>query len=253
MNENGTFRFVSVGLGKMGTAVKQNAIDRGHISVADFGRINPVTKEKIQALGQVDLVFECTLPSVAVDNIVEIVSAQKDCVVATTAWYDRLEEVKEAVRKHNTRLMYANNYSIGVALYEKIVAYSAQLFNAVTEYDVWGHEIHHRNKVESPSGTAKNLEKILLKYIERKTVVVEDALLHRKPRPEELHFSSTRGGYNNFSHTVSFDSPDQVISLQHTSKTRDAFSVDMVKAGEWLLHQKPGLYTMEDFLHDIIQ
>ncbi len=238
-----------VGMGKMGTAVCDNAIKRGHEAVS---QIDKETEISVDTLNNAEIVFECTLPHVAVDNILKIVEAKKDCVVATTAWYDRIDEVKKAVEKNGTRLIYSRNFSLGVAMYEKILEFSGKLFNKLEDYDVWGHEIHHRNKMESPSGTAKNLEKILLSTIDRKTKVVEEALLDRRPEPEELHFSSTRGGYNNFSHTVAFDSEAQVIELKHTSKTRDAFSIDTVKAAEWLVKQKPGLYSMEDFLADIL-
>ena len=248
--------FAIVGLGNMGKAVRDNAIKRKHCCIECFSRNNVITRTKLEELDQknsIDVVFESTLPESAVDNILEIVSAKKDCVVITTAWHDRLEEVQQAVIQNKTRLIYANNYSIGVALYEKIIEFSAKLFNKVEDYDIWGHEIHHRNKVESPSGTAKNLEKILLENIDRKTEVFENAFIDRKPRPQELHFSSTRAGYNNFSHTIGFDSQAQAVEIKHISKTRDAFSIDAVKAGEWLIKQKPGVYTMEDFLQDILQ
>ncbi len=253
MGEKRELNFVNVGLGNMGKAVKENAIKRGHTFVASFRKNDEANVETFKNLENIDIVFECTLPNVAVDNILKIVSAKKDCVVITTAWHSRLDEVEKAVIENKTRLIYANNYSIGAALYEKIIEFSAKLFNKLEDYDVWGHEIHHRNKAESPSGTAKNLEKILLENIERKTEVFENAFIDRKPKPEELHFSSTRAGYNNFSHTVAFDAEAQVVEIKHTSKTRDAFSIDTVKAAEWLKTQPIGIYTMEDFLADIIK
>lgn len=238
-----------VGLGNMGKSVKINVIKRKHIVVAEIGKNDEISS---LSLKNADIVFECTLPNIAVDNILKIVSAKKDCVVATTAWYNRLEEVEKAVVENKTRLIYSKNFSIGAALYEKIIEFSSKLFNKFEDYDVWGHEIHHRNKAESPSGTAKNLENILLKNIDRKTSVVENAFLNRKPKPEELHFSSTRAGYNNFAHTVGFDAEAQAIEIKHISKTRDAFAIDTVKAAEWLKTQNPGIYTMKDFLKDII-
>ena len=241
-----------VGLGKMGKAVELNAVKRGHTSVSQIDR---QTEISVDTLKDADIVFECTLPDVAVENILKIVDAKKDCVVATTAWHNdpkNLEKVQNAVEKNGTRLIYSNNFSLGAAAYEKIIEFSGKIFNKLEDYDVWGHEIHHRNKVESPSGTAKNLEKILLGTLDRKTAVVEEALLSRKPEEYELHFSSTRAGYNNFKHTVGFDSEAQVIEISHTSKTRDAFSIDTVKAGEWLLNQKPGIYTMKDFVESML-
>ena len=241
--------FANVGIGKMGKAVQENAIKRKHILVAEIGRNDEISEASLK---NADIVFESTLPHVAVDNILKIVEAKKDCVVATTAWYDRLEEVERAVAQNNTRLIYSNNYSIGAHLYEKIIEYSSRLFNKVEDYDIWGHEIHHRNKMESPSGTARNLGKILLENLDRKTKIVTEAFTNRKPEMNELHFSSTRAGYNNFAHTVAFDAEAQVIEIKHTSKTRDAFSIDTVKAAEWLKKQKPGIYTMHDFVADIM-
>ena len=220
-----------VGLGNMGNAVKENACKRGHKICVEIGKNDEISEISLK---EVDIVFECTLPNVAADNILQIIAAKKDCVVVTTAWYDRLEEITQAVKESNTRLIYSNNYSIGAALYEKIVEFSSKLFNKAEDYDVWGHEIHHRNKMESPSGTARNVGKILLENLDRKTKIVTEAFTNRKPEMNELHFSSTRAGYNNFAHTVAFDAEAQVIEIKHTSKTRDAFSIDTVKAAEWL-------------------
>ena len=87
-----------VGMGNMGKAVEINAIKRGHISVSQIDKNDKIS---VDTLKDADIVFECTLPNVAVDNILKIVEAKKDCVVATTAWYDRLDEVKKAVEEKN--------------------------------------------------------------------------------------------------------------------------------------------------------
>ena len=109
-------------------------------------------------------------------------------------------------------------------MYFKIVEAAAKLVNKFDEYDVWGHEIHHYNKADSPSGTAKTLEKILLENIERKTAVVEDKL-DRKPEPNELHFSSLRAGAVNFAHTIGFDSAADKILITHEARSRDGYGV----------------------------
>lgn len=238
-----------VGMGGMGSSVQKISEQRGHSSVAKLDKEDDIN---VDTLKNADIVFECTLPSVSVDNILKIVEAKKDCIVITTAWHDRFDEVKKAVEKSGTRLLYSNNFSIGVAIYERILKKGAELINKVDNYDIWAHEIHHKNKVDSPSGTAKNLEKILLDNIDRKNSVVEEALLHRKPAEDEIHFSSTRGGYNNFAHTVGFDSEAEVIELKHFARNRDGYALGAVQAAEWLSLQKPGLYTMDNFLNDIL-
>ena len=118
------------------------------------------------------------------------------------------------------------------------------------EYDVWGHEIHHYNKADSPSGTAKILEKILLDNIERKTSVVEDKL-DRRREPNEIHFSSVRGGPVNFGHTIGFDSAADRILITHEARNRDGYALGAVKAAEWLIGKK-GFFSMGDFLTTII-
>ena len=146
--------------------------------------------------------------------------------------------------------LYSSNFSIGVNLYFKMVEAAAKLVNKFDEYDVWGHEIHHCNKVDSPSGTAKTLEKILLESIQRKTSVVEDKL-DRRRGPSEIHFSSVRGGLVNFGHTIGFDSAADRILITHEARCRDGYALGAVKAAEWLVGKK-GFLGMEDFLRGVL-
>jgi 4-hydroxy-tetrahydrodipicolinate reductase len=242
-------KIAHIGLGGMGKTVQKIAVERGHISVSEIDKNDEIN---VKTLADCDLAIECTLPAVAFDNIKKIIEAKKDCLVVTTAWYKNLGEVKKLVEKNETRLLYSPNFSIGVAIYERIIDYGSKLINKVDNYDIWAHEIHHKNKVDAPSGTAKNLEKILLHNIDRKNSIVEEALLHRKPNDDEIHFSSTRGGYNNFSHTVAFDSEAEVVELKHFSRNRDGYALGAVQAAEWLKKKPAGMYSMDDFLDDIL-
>jgi 4-hydroxy-tetrahydrodipicolinate reductase len=74
------------------------------------------------------------------------------------------------------------------------------------------------------------------------------AKLDRKIKPEEIHFSSTRGGAINFSHTVSFDSPSDTITIIHNARDRGGYALGAVKASEWL-NSKKGFFNMNDFLN----
>lgn len=142
--------------------------------------------------------------------------------------------------------MWSANFSIGVNVYFDIVAKAAELINKYDEYDVWGTELHHYNKADSPSGTAKELAKILLENIDKKTSVVYDKL-DRKINPNEIHFSSTRGGIVNFSHTIGFDSSSDTIVLTHSARDRGGYALGAVKVAEWL-DGKKGLFNMNNFL-----
>jgi 4-hydroxy-tetrahydrodipicolinate reductase len=135
-------------------------------------------------------------------------------------------------------------------LYFRIIEQAAKLINQADEYDVWGHEIHHKNKIDSPSGTAKTLEEILIKNIVHKTSIVEEKL-DRKIKDNEIHFSSTRGGLSNFAHTIGFDSEADCIEIKHFARNRNGYALGAIKCAEWLEKQPVGFYTMDDYLKEL--
>ena len=231
------------GNGGMSRAIQEMAKQRGHVVTDIVGRGDAF------CFSQSDVVFEVSVPDAAVEHIQQLCKAKKDIIIATTAWYEHLPKVKEMVDAAGVRCLWSSNFSIGVNLYLRIVEAAAKLFNAAEEYDIWATELHHRNKIDSPSGTAKDLEKILLKHIARKTAVVEEKL-DRKREPHEIHFSSTRGGISNFSHTVAFDSEADCITITHSARNRNGYALGAVQAAEWLIKQPAGLYDMDDFLRN---
>ncbi len=168
-------------------------------------------------------------------------------IIGTTGWYDKLKEVENLAKESDIGVLWSANFSIGVNLYFKIIEKASLLINQYDEYDIWGTELHHNNKADSPSGTTKEISKILLENIGRKTEVIYDKL-DRKIKPEEIHFSSTRGGAINFSHTVSFDSPSDTITIIHNARDRGGYALGAVKASEWL-NSKKGFFNMNDFLN----
>ncbi len=233
-----------IGNGGMGQAMQQVAVDRNHDinCVIDEGGAWDFDKSEV--------VCEVTVPSACLENVKKLCELKKDTVVVTTGWYDQVDEVKKMVEDSGIRFIYSSNYSIGVNLYFRIIEAAAKLVDKADEYDVWGNEIHHKNKVDSPSGTAKTLEEILLENIRRKDSVVEDKL-DRKIEDNEIHFSSTRGGLVNFEHTIGFDSEADCIQVKHFARNRDGYALGAIKASEWLVKKKPGFYTMDDYLADI--
>jgi len=113
-------------------------------------------------------------------------------VIGTTGWYDQIDEVKNLFASSKGALLWASNFALGVHLYFRILGYAAAQMNKFEEYDVFGREIHHKNKKDSPSGTTLSAAKVLLSHLDRKTELVTEELT-RKIEDHELHFSSTRG------------------------------------------------------------
>ena len=233
----------------MGKVVKTIALERGHeVPVIIDPSAPEATAKKLDAAAakSVDVVIDFSSGEAVMENLKICQEAGVNLVEGATGWYGKIEEVKQMLNAKNIGFLWSSNFSIGVNLYFKIVEEAAKLVNKFDEYDVWGHEIHHCNKADSPSGTAKTLEKILLKNIARKTSVVEDKL-DRKREPNEIHFSSVRGGMVNFGHTIGFDSAADRITITHEARCRDGYALGAVKAAEWLKGKK-GYFEMEDFL-----
>ncbi|MFA6917551.1 MAG: 4-hydroxy-tetrahydrodipicolinate reductase [Candidatus Gracilibacteria bacterium] len=239
-----------IGYGGMGKTLHRIAKERNHEVPIIIDPMDPLaTHKSIQNadLETADVAIDFSSAESAISNIDLCNKTGVNLVVGTTGWYEKLPEIKELLKENKIGFLWSSNFSIGVNLYFAIMEKAAKLINNFDEYDVWGHEIHHYNKADSPSGTAKTLGKILLDNITRKTAVVEDRL-NRKREPNEIHFSSVRGGQVNFGHTIGFDSPADTITISHSARNRDGYALGAIKAAEWLQGKK-GFFEMKDFLN----
>ena len=235
----------------MGQKVKEFAENRGHNVniIIDPINTNATHKDiKDVDLSKIDLVFDFSSREAVVDNVKAVAQAKKDIIIGTTGWYENLPEIENIAKENNIGILWSANFSIGMNIYYKVMEKAAELINQYDEYDIWGNELHHKNKSDSPSGTTKDIAKILLKNIERKSEMVYDRL-DRKINPNEIHFSSTRGGLVNFNHTVGFDSPSDTIIITHSARDRGGYALGAIKSAEWLKDKK-GLFSMDDFLNN---
>ncbi len=197
-------------------------------------------------LKDAEVCIEFSHPSVVVDNIRQICACKRNLVVGTTGWNDRLDEVKVMVEQAGVGMVYGSNLSIGMNLFYEIVEKAAEVFSHYDDYDSYGLELHHRQKADSPSGTAKELSKILLSALGQKEIAQYDKI-DRKILPEELHFASVRAGFIPGTHTVGFDSEADTIELTHRVRNRRGFALGALKAAIWLAG-KTGFYSIRDFI-----
>ncbi len=245
-----TLRIALVGTGRMGQAVETAASERGHEIVARFDKDRPLLDERDpDALNGADLAIDFSLPDVALDHIHRYCFWGVDAVVGTTGWYDDLSKVQEWVDEGQNGLLYAPNFSLGVALMQRALRAMLPLLNRLTEYDAFVHELHHTGKVDSPSGTAIALAQTLLAGLDRKTEL-ETETQHGAIRHHALHVTSSRVGAVKGDHVVGFDSEMDQLTIQHVAKDRKAFAMGAVRAAEWL-PGKRGLFTIEDWLRDL--
>jgi 4-hydroxy-tetrahydrodipicolinate reductase len=232
-------RIALIGYGKMGHEIETAALEQGETIAGTFDIGNPVNAA---SLADVDVCIEFSTPQTVLQNIRVALEAKRDIVVGTTGWYEHLPEIRPLAK--DSGLLYSPNFSIGVNMMCRLVTAAAEMMNNAPAYDPWIHEWHHRQKADSPSGTALKLAEILLAKVDRKKKV-ESARVDGKIDPGALHVSSTRIGTVAGTHIVGFDSEADSIEIKHVAKTRRGFALGAVRAAQWLKGKK-GVYTMDD-------
>ena len=239
-----------VGYGRMGKEIETLAKERGIRVTGVFGRRDAGSSDLTpQSLRDVDVCIEFTNSASVVDNIRAIAAAKKNVVVGTTGWYDRLAEVENLVKAKKIGLLYSPNFSLGINLFYAIVATAARLFDKFDAYDVAVSETHHREKADSPSGTALALGNIVIQNVRRKKEILREAP-RTKLRPDQVHVTSTRVGNVVGRHSVVFDSEADTLELVHNAKNRRGFAMGALIAAEWLKGKK-GVHTMKDVLSSL--
>ncbi len=242
-------RLALIGYGKMGKEIERLAVERGwradvHLDIA----LPPATPEQRKA---VDVAIHFAQAKTIIDDLSPWAEAQTPIVVGTTGWQDRLQDVEALVKKNRTGLVYASNFSLGVNIYFQLVRAAARLVDRFDEYDASIQEVHHKNKIDSPSGTALTMGQILLKHIGRKKELLSETS-HGAIRPDQLHISSTRTGAVVGIHSVTLDSPADTIEVKHTAKNREGMARGALLAAEWIMGKK-GIFTMDDLFQDLFK
>ncbi|MEI6090768.1 MAG: 4-hydroxy-tetrahydrodipicolinate reductase [bacterium] len=232
-----------VGYGAMGKEIER-LCPTEKIMISSIFDINaPLDKSQVYDF---DTAIEFSTPTAVLDNIRTLAEMGKSIVCGTTGWYDKIDYVKEIVQTNQVGFVYASNFSIGMRLFFKIVESAAKNFNGFSEYDVMLHELHHKRKIDSPSGTAISLAEILLHNIDAKKEIVSDKI-EGQISPNTLHVSSTRGGEITGTHMVYFDSIADTIELTHRAKNRSGLALGALQAVE-LINGNKGFYEFGDLL-----
>ena len=231
-----------IGYGKMGKAIEDIALQRGHTIVLkiDVDNTNQFTKEN---LDKADVAIEFTGPHSACDNVKKLMQFGARTVCGSTGWLDKIEEINSDCKKNNTGFVYASNFSVGVNIFFEVNKRLASLMKAHEDYEIQLTEIHHTEKKDSPSGTAITLAEQVLENIPRKKNWVN----HISDNPEELEILSERIDPAAGTHKVKYSSGIDDIEIIHTAHTRKGFALGAVLAAEFLKGKK-GIYSMKEVL-----
>jgi 4-hydroxy-tetrahydrodipicolinate reductase len=241
-------RLALIGYGKMGKEVERVAIDRGMQITARVDIDTPSLL--IDGVQSADVAVHFALPPTVAKHVEELAKMRKPIVIGTTGWEGDRERIQSLVQSSGIGLVHASNFSLGVNVFYRILKEAGSLFDRFAEYDVSIHEIHHKDKVDSPSGTAVSIANVLLSTIKRKREILAGSP-EGKIRPEQLQVSSGRIGSVVGTHSVRFDSAADSIEIVHTAKNRAGFALGAIVAAEWI-KGKQGMYTFDEVLEDVL-
>lgn len=245
-------RICLVGYGKMGRMLAQMSPQKACEVVSIIDPLAEGAHREITAaaVAEADVCIDFSHPSAVVQNLKTLISLNKNIVVGTTGWGDAKQEILEAARKAGIGMIYGANFSLGMNLFSRILEAAVEITDHFDEYDIYGYEMHHAQKADSPSGTAIELAKLILATSTRKKTVVWDRL-DRKPGPEELHFASIRGGSVPGTHGVGFDSEADTIELIHRVRSRSTFASGALVAAKWIAGRQ-GVFSIQEVIADIL-
>jgi 4-hydroxy-tetrahydrodipicolinate reductase len=222
-----------VGHGKMGRMVESLA---GEYGCEIAGVVDPMSPahgggpDAARWTG-VDVAIDFSTPDSVPANVPALAARGINLVVGTTGWVPHEAAMRKAVADAGVGIVVAPNFSIGVVLFDAIVAQAAKLFAPHPDFAAFLHEAHHAAKKDAPSGTALLLKKTM-----------EQAGFSRS-----IDVSSTRAGFIPGTHTVGFDGPAETITISHAARDRTAFARGALLAAQWI-EGKRGWFTMKDVL-----
>ena len=229
---------IIMGNGKMGKQIAKLAQQRKHniIKIADSNN-----KGELLDIRGADVCIEFSTPETAFKNISHSIKSGIPIISGTTGWLNRMEEIKKIRNTYNGSFLYSENFSIGMNILFELNKKLAYLMkdrsylegeNDIKDcnYDCTINEIHHKKKIDAPSGTAKklanNIKDVLMKETsityERKNDVIGE-------------------------HNIIYSSKEDLIKITHIAKNRESFAYGAIIAAEWIINKK-GIFNFYDVI-----
>ena len=238
-----------IGYGKMGQEIEQVVRDGKQHEIVSVSFRKTSDSLDLNGIKNADVAIDFTSPEIVLENIQKISDLGVNLVVGTTGWYDHLKEVEAVIGRSGTGLIYAQNFAVGTNIFFMLVAQASRLAARYGNYDVYGYEVHHKDKKDSPSGTALKTSEYIMKNFPSKKRL-QTGRLDRKIEPDELHFASIRGGRNPGVHEVVFDSEGDSLTISDQNHSRKGYAEGAVLASEYIVGKK-GVYNFSDIFEEI--
>jgi 4-hydroxy-tetrahydrodipicolinate reductase len=217
--------------------------------VAGVGKIGvPIAAELAPPSKGQAVIVEFTAPDATLEHVKIAAKKNIPIVVGTTGLNQKqLDEIKKLSRR--TRVLISANMSLGVNLLVSLMGKVAAILG--DDYDVEIVEAHHRFKKDAPSGTALALARpiaaALKRDLDQAGVCGRKGIVGERTK-QEIGLLSVRAGDIVGEHTVIFGGLGERIEFIHRAQSRETFARGALRAAQWLVKQKKGLYSMQDVL-----
>jgi 4-hydroxy-tetrahydrodipicolinate reductase len=226
-----------LGYGKMGQVIEKIALLRGHEIV-----LRKSIEDTFDGLENADVAIDFSAPDAAVENISTALKLGIPVISGTTGWLSEYENMVQLCIEKNTAFISSSNFSLGVNIFFELNEYLAKIMSKFDAYKVEIEEIHHTQKLDSPSGTAISLANGIIKNSTYENWTLEN------PMSNDILIDAKRIENVPGTHTVSYNSDVDLIEIKHLAHNREGFALGAVIAAEWILGKK-GVFTMKDVLN----
>jgi 4-hydroxy-tetrahydrodipicolinate reductase len=238
---------IIIGDGPLGRAVEAAFRARDTTFATDgsarvLGR-PPGDRHDARAFGDVDLIVEASRADAVVANLAAGLDAgARRAIIATTGWGADRAAVETLLREYGAAAVSASNFSLGVALFGRLVESAVELFGPLEAFDPYLLEWHRRAKRDRPSGTAIDLTRRIVAHHPRLT------------EPGDLEVASIRAGASPGMHLVGFDAPGETVELRLTARDRSAYAAGILATAAWLERapRQPGLHAFDPVVDELI-
>lgn len=217
--------------------------------VAGVGKLNvPIGTDLPAVIDRFAVFIDFTRPEATLTNLAVCREAHKSMVIGTTGFTPaQRQQIVDAAQ--DISIVFAPNMSVGVNLAFKLVEIAAQV--AGDNFDVEILEAHHRHKIDAPSGTALRLGEIIANVLNRN--LADCAIYGRQGKTGErdrktIGFETIRAGDIVGEHTVLFADVGERLEITHRASSRLTFAKGALRAAQWILSRKTGLFDMQDVL-----
>jgi 4-hydroxy-tetrahydrodipicolinate reductase len=224
------------GAGATGRATQERARADGHV-IGEIFRSTDATTETAtlaQRLAGHDVAIDFSVAAAVPTHVAAAVRAAVPIVVGTTGWHDTEAAVRAQVEQGRGALLYGANFSVGVTLFYRLVDRAAELFGSAG-YDAFIEEAHHRRKRDAPSGTARELARLVRSHL-----------------GHDVPISSTRAGEIPGMHRVGFDSAGDQVVLTHEARSREGFAAGALLGARWLVGRR-GVFVFHEVVDDLLR